>query len=133
LAHQPPAPWSGTHWQPQVFSRGYMFYRWGQAPPHCAALHPQHLKAWWLPLHELHQLPEQQFALLGRAMWMAAFDAGLDSAPSIGSAGHISQALQTLWSQPIAPGRKAPGAQLLAGLDAQGNETQRYFITPHMA
>jgi uncharacterized protein len=129
LAHQAPPPWHTERWQPQLFARGYMFYRWAAAIPCCAALHPEHLKAWWLPITELPQLPHTQFALLGRAMWMAAFDASSDSAAAIGNTVHITQAVQSLWSQAVPAGRRAPGAQLLAGLDARGEESARYFVT----
>jgi uncharacterized protein len=130
LHHQPPAPWSAEHWQPRLFSRGYMFYRWGAPAPHCAALHPHHLQAWWLPVKELPLLPHPQFALLGRAMWMAPFDAHADSALALGNAAHITQALHNQWAQAPVPGRKAPGAQLVAALDAQGQEVTRYFVKP---
>ena len=40
LTHMPPPPWSDHTWQPQAFTRGWMFYRWGHAVPSCLALNP---------------------------------------------------------------------------------------------
>jgi uncharacterized protein len=71
LTHTPPAPWNAHTWQPQAFTRGWMFYRWGHAVPRCEALHPDHGKGWWLGVDECAALPDAYYACLTRWQWLA--------------------------------------------------------------
>lgn len=71
LTHLPPPPFDAQLWQPQAYTRGWMFYRWGAEVPQCVALHEEHAKAWWMDVREMHQLPDGYYVHLPRLQWMA--------------------------------------------------------------
>ncbi len=132
-SHALPAPWDGRTWQPQAYTRGWMFYRWGRAVPRCTALHAGHGAGWWVDVADIATLPDTQYAFLPRLHWMAP----LTSLVPLGSdavvlardamAGH----LRSQWAS--CDGRK--DALMIAQLDGHTFndcaqvELQRFFVT----
>ena len=78
LRRTPPSPWDERAWRPAAFTRGWMFYRFEQAPAHCDALSPDHLSGHWLRWSELARLPEARFLVPPRARWMSPVRAGAE-------------------------------------------------------
>lgn len=131
LTHTPPAPWDAHTWQPQAFTRGWMFYRWGRAVPHCDALHAQHCKGWWVDWADVAQLPQGQYAYLPRLQWMApvASLSQLGVNCVVASLGEMQAYLATQWAST----QRHNDAQMvvqLSGNDAAATEVQRFFIRP---
>ena len=140
LTHTPPSPWNDFTWQPQAFTRGWMFYRWGYPVPSCPALNPAHCKGFWTPLADMADLPAARYVHLSRLQWMApvAFIDMLDShghghddseggvAPQLLSREETAQALGHYWAE--SGGRR--DAQMLAQLSdgEHPREVQRFFI-----
>ncbi|MGA8515960.1 MAG: DUF1853 family protein, partial [Burkholderiaceae bacterium] len=69
LTHTPPAPFDMQRWQPQAYTRGWMFYRWGCEVPHCEALHAEHGKGWWIDWECMADLPDAYYVQLPRLHW----------------------------------------------------------------
>jgi uncharacterized protein len=134
LTHTPPAPWNTHTWQPQAFTRGWMFYCWGKVVPQCDALHPQHGQGWWVDVGDMHALPDALYAYLPRLHWMAP----LASVEQLGPQAvvlvrdEMAAHLCTLW----ASGVRSADAHMLVQLgqsDASRGgacEVQRFFVWP---
>jgi uncharacterized protein len=134
LTHTPPEPWTAQPWQPQAFTRGWMFYRWGMAVPTCDALHPQHGQGWWTDIAQMHVLPEASYAYLPRLHWMAP----LASLEELGQQAVVLERdamaahLRTLW----ASGARSTDAHMVVQLEGSGvslggaREVQRFFVRP---
>jgi uncharacterized protein len=134
LAHTPPAPFDTQRWQPQAYTRGWMFYRWGQPTPHCPALLAEHCKGWWIDWARMADLPNARYVQLPRLHWMAP----LASLSQLGANAQVlgrdamAQYLQSLWAQ----GERSTDALMVVQLSddgwAQGEEreVQRFFIRP---
>lgn len=137
LAHTPPAPFDTQRWQPQAFTRGWMFYRWGQAVPHCPALLAEHGKGWWTDWARMGELPDAHYVLLPRLHWMAP----LTSLAQLGDSAQVlprdamAQHLLGLWAQ----GARSADALMVAQLQEaalqphQRSEVQRFFVRPPAA
>ncbi len=134
LTHTPPAPWHAHAWQPQAFTRGWMFYRWGIAVPQCEALHTQHGKGWWVDMAQMHTVPDALYAYLPRLHWMAT----LASTEQLGPLAVVLERdamaahLRSLW----AGGARSADAHMVvqlgdnAALHEPGGELQRFFVRP---
>jgi uncharacterized protein len=136
LTHMPPAPWDAHAWQPQAFTRGWMFYRWGHAVPRCEALHPEHGKGWWLDIDHCAELPDAYYACLTRWQWLAPWRGHATDAAQAGVVvvhrDEVAAYLRSRW----ASGEDRATAQMVAQLAEpaaqaeQGVQTelQRFFI-----
>jgi uncharacterized protein len=123
LAHKPPEPWNAHTWQSQAFTRGWMFYRWGSVVPHCAALHAEHCKAWWIDWADMGQLPQGQYVHLPRLQWMAPLtQLGGDFCSRDEMALHLRQ----LWGTT----ERGTDAQMIVLLSSSFAEMHRFFIRP---
>jgi uncharacterized protein len=134
LTHTPPAPWNARTWQPQAFTRGWMFYRWGMPVPQCDALHPQHGQGWWIDVTHMSDLPDAMYAYLPRLHWMAP----LASVEQLGSQAVVlardamAAHLHSLW----ASGARSADAHMVVQLGEIGFsldgacEVQRFFVRP---
>jgi uncharacterized protein len=134
LTHTPPAPWNAHPWQPQAFTRGWMFYRWDVAVPTCDALHPQHGHGWWVDVADMHALPEALYAYLPRLHWMAPLASAEQLGPQAVVLARDAMAvhLRTLW----ASGARSADAHMVVQLGEIGfsldgaREVQRFFVRP---
>jgi uncharacterized protein len=134
LTHTPPQPWSAQAWQPQAFTRGWMFYRWGAAVPQCDALHPQHGKGWWTDIATMHALPDAPYAYLPRLHWMAPLTSVAQLGPQavVLARDAMAEHLRMLW----ASGARSTDAQMVVQLadnlatNADADEVQRFFVRP---
>jgi uncharacterized protein len=129
--HALPAPWNAHPWQPQAYTRGWMFYRWGQAVPQCDALHAQHGKGWWIDWAGMAQLPQGQYVHLSRLQWMAPVDSAmqLGSDTTIFTRHQIAAHLAQHWA---AGTQRATDAQMLVLLpSASDHLSHRFFIRPN--
>jgi uncharacterized protein len=133
LNHTPPAPWSTQVWQPQAFTRGWMFYRWGRDVPYCAALHPQHSYGWWTDVANMHTLPEAAYAYLPRLHWMAPVLSVAQLGPQSVVLARDAMAvhLRALWAD-TAHRQDAKMLVQFGGQTSDGSpkELQRFFIRP---
>jgi uncharacterized protein len=134
LTHTPPAPFDVHTWQPQAYTRGWMFYRWSRPVPRCDALHPDHGKAWWTDWARMAELPDAHYVQLPRLHWMAplASLAQLGADAPVLPRGAMAVHLQNLWAQ----GERRSDAIMVvqwdlgAGQADRGGEVRRFFIRP---
>jgi uncharacterized protein len=134
LTHTPPAPWNAHPWQPQAFTRGWMFYRWGVPVPHCDALHPRHCQGWWVDVAHMDTLPDAVYAYLPRLHWMAPLATVAQLGPQAVVLGRRAMAayLLALWAN----GVRRADAQMLVQLGDDASvpeasvEMQRFFVRP---
>jgi uncharacterized protein len=128
LKHVPPEPWNSHTWQPQAFTRGWMFYRWGSAVPSCEALHVDHCKAWWIDWVDMAQLPQGRYSHLARLHWMAPVHsiAQLGAGAQMYTLEAMADHLQTLWGTT----QRSTDAQMLVLWSEDGRELYRYFVRP---
>ncbi len=134
LTHTPPAPWNAQPWQPQAFTRGWMFYRWGMAVPKCDALHPQHCQGWWVDVADMNALPDTPYAYLPRMHWMAPLAAveQLSSQAVVLERDEMVVHLRSLW----ASGARGADAHMVVQLGHSAAslggacEVQRFFVRP---
>ena len=134
LTHTPPAPWNAHKWQPQAFTRGWMFYRWDMPVPQCDALHSQHGRGWWIGVARMQALPDAMYAYLPRLHWMAP----LISVEQLGSQAVVLRRdamavhLLALWES----GARSVDAHMVVQLSdgvtslAEACEAQRFFVRP---
>jgi uncharacterized protein len=127
--HALPAPWNTHPWQPQAYTRGWMFYRWGQAVPQCDALHAQHGKGWWIDVGQMHSLPDAHYAYLPRLHWMAPLTdiSQLGNEPVVLPRDAMAQYVQTAWTQ---SGRSNDALMLVQLNGTMRSEVERFFIRP---
>lgn len=134
LTHTPPAPWSAHTWQPQAFTRGWMFYRWGMPVPQCDALHPQHGRGWWVDVAGMHALPSAMYAYLPRLHWMAPLESLANLGPHavVLPPDAMAAYLLALWES----GARRADAHMVvqlrddASVSAVSVEVQRFFVCP---
>jgi uncharacterized protein len=125
LAHKPPEPWNVHTWQSQAFTRGWMFYQWGSVVPHCAALHADHCKAWWVDWADMHQLPEGQYVHLPRLQWMA-IATPLAGDVVLYSRDEMKLHLRQLWGIT----ERGTDAQMIVQLSSSFAQMHRLFVRP---
>ncbi len=134
LTHTPPAPWSAQPWQPQAFTRGWMFYHWGRDVPKCDALHPQHGQGWWVDVDQMHTLPEAAYAYLPRLHWMAPLASVVQLGPQAVVLARDAMAvhLRTLWASGVRSADAHMVVQLGQSAASLGGacEVQRVFVRP---
>lgn len=131
-SHTLPAPWGAQVWQPQAYTRGWMFYRWGHPVPHCHALHSAHGTGWWVDAQACNELPEADYAFLPRLHWMAPLHtlAQLGEQAVVLPRDAMAQHLINVWAT---TGRQTD-ALMVVQLDApRGSELRRFFIRPPRA
>jgi hypothetical protein len=62
-------------WRPQMFVKGWLFYRWGEAPPIPEAVDPSHCRGFWVPRSEWSALgaahADARWKVLARLDWLA--------------------------------------------------------------
>jgi len=62
-------------WRPQMFVKGWLFYRWGEAQPIPEAIDPSHCRGFWVPRGEWRELgaarPDAHWKVLPRLDWLA--------------------------------------------------------------
>lgn len=62
-------------WQPQMFVKGWLFYRWGEAPPIAPSVEPAHHRGFWITRGDWPALrasrDEARWAVLPRLAWLA--------------------------------------------------------------
>lgn len=134
LTHTPPEPWNAQAWQPQAFTRGWMFYRWGTTVPQCDALYPRHGKGWWIAIAHMHTLPDALYAYLPRLHWMATLASTEQLGPQAVMLKRDAMAthLRSLW----AGGARSADAHMVvqlgenAAFHEPGGELQRFFVRP---
>ena len=136
LAHTAPPPWNENTWQPQAFTRGWMFYRWGRQVPRCPALNPAHCKGFWTPHADMADLPSARYVHLSRLQWMAPVasidmldgdcDSGGDGSAQMLNRSEMAQTLERCWKE----SGDRRDAQMVAQLSdgEHPREVQRFFI-----
>ncbi len=139
-SHTLPAPWDANDWQPQAYTRGWMFYRWGHKVPRCEALHPEHGQGWWVNAADFATLPQAEYAFLPRLHWMALLAdlAQLGSQTVVLQRDAMAVYLQTEWASSGRTHDALMVAQLDATLDGPPSgqarsEVRRFFIRPPAA
>ena len=136
LTHTPPAPWNAHPWQPQAFTRGWMFYCWGREVPLCDALHPQHGRGWWVDAAGMQALPEAHYAYLPRLHWLAPVESLAQLGPHavVLERDAMAAHLRNVWAN----GARAADAHMLvqladdAALSETSAEVQRFFVRPQV-
>jgi uncharacterized protein len=134
LTHTPPAPFDTQAWQPQAYTRGWMFYPWGHPLPHCEALHADHGKGWWTDWARMTELPDANYVLLPRLHWLAPLTslAQLSAQAQVLSREAMALHLQNLWLD----GERTTDALMVARLEEGAlqphlrREVGRFFIRP---
>lgn len=62
-------------WQPQMFVKGWLFYRWGESPPVASAVDPAHHRGFWITRGDWPALcanrNDARWAVLPRLAWLA--------------------------------------------------------------
>lgn len=132
-SHTLPAPWDANDWQPQAYTRGWMFYRWGHNVPRCEALHPEHGQGWWVNAADFATLPQAEYAFLPRLHWMAPLAdlAQLGSQAVVLQRDAMAVYLQTEWASSGRTSDAMMVVHLNAQQDGQGrSEVCRFFIRP---
>jgi uncharacterized protein len=138
--HTLPAPYDSHAWQPQAYTRGWMFYRWGHSVPRCEALHPAHGQGWWVNAADLATLPEADYAFLPRLHWMAPLTdiAQLGDQAVVRERDVMAVYLHDQWTSTSRTSDALMVAQLNAKLEGQlsdrtCSEVRRFFIRPPAA
>jgi uncharacterized protein len=134
LTHTPPAPFDTQIWQPQAYTRGWMFYPWGHQVPRCQALQLEHGKGWWTDWARMAELPDADYVQLPRLQWMAPLGSlkQLSESSPVFRRDAMRLHLQNLW----ASGERTTDALMVAQLEEGGlqphkrREIQRFFIRP---
>lgn len=119
-------------WQPQMFVKGWLFYRWGEAPPVAPAVEPAHHRGFWVTRGAWPALRASRaaarWAVLPRLAWLAPRPGVADR--EVDAAGlATAQALAERLEQPTGPvmiavferNPLAPGCW---------RETERGFVVP---
>ncbi len=129
LKHAPPQPWNAHTWQPQAFTRGWMFYRWGSAVPSCEALHVEHCKAWWIDWVDMAQLPQGRYSHLTRLQWMAPMQsmAQLGAGAQLYTLEAMASHLQAQWG---VTQRSSDAQMVVLWSETDGRELHRFFVRP---
>jgi uncharacterized protein len=131
--HTLPAPHDAHTWQPQAYTRGWMFYRWGFGIPRCEALHPAHGKGWWINADEFATLPEAEYAFLPRLHWMAPLTdiTQLGEQAVVRQRGAMAAYLRDQWTSTARTSDALMVVQLNAQQeDQRRSEVRRFFIRP---
>jgi uncharacterized protein len=135
-----PVPWNQHTWQPQAYTRGWMFYRWGYSVPRCDALHADHGAGWWIEASEMATLPKAHYAFLPRLNWMAPLTdiAQLGDQAVVRERNAMAVYLHHQWTSTGRTSDALMVAQLNANSEVQlsgqtCSEVRRFFIRPPTA
>jgi hypothetical protein len=116
-------------WDAQMFVKGWLFYRWGEAPPAPPAIDPSHARGWWIARADWPRLAARQadaWVVLPRLAWLA---------PRRLTADRASAAPELLGSEAlIAQLARQSGPTMVAALARDGGagwlERSRGFVVP---
>jgi uncharacterized protein len=138
LVQTPPSPYDQTLWQPQAFTRGWMFYRRGKEWPTIPELAANHLKGFWVEHKDITELANGHYYIVPRARWlspvMLASDVQVDV--DLISLSTLHARSLSIWANQIALSRW-PGGVLVARMEAADDtkrcwrEVERGFIMPN--
>ncbi|MGN6319296.1 DUF1853 family protein [Trinickia sp.] len=122
----------GGPWQPQMFVKGWLFYRWRESPPVAHAVEPAHHRGFWVTRGEWSSLCERQPAarwiVLPRLAWLAPRRA-VSNADADGAGLSEAGALAERLAQQSGPTMVASFERTGAGL-GHWSEAQRGFVVP---
>jgi uncharacterized protein len=134
LVQTPPPPYDQTMWQPQAFTRGWMFYRRGKARPAIAELADNHLNGFWVEHKDITELVNGHYYIVPRARWLSPVVLSnrdqIDS--DLISLSTLHARSLSIWANQIALGRW-PGGVLVARVEEVAGgwrEIERGFIMP---
>ncbi len=119
-------------WQPQMFVKGWLFYRWGEAPPVAPAVDPAHHRGFWVTRGDWPALcasrASARWAALPRLDWLAPRPAIANE--SVEGAGlSLTDTLGERLAQPAGPMMVAAFEREPSEL-GHWRETARGFIVP---
>jgi uncharacterized protein len=132
LVQTPPSPYDQTMWQPQAFTRGWMFYRSGKDIPVIAELATNHLKGFWVEHKDLTELVNGHYYIVPRARWLSPVALSNDLAAELIDLSTLHAKSLSIWANQIALSRW-PGGVLVARVEAANGgwrEVERGFIMP---
>jgi hypothetical protein len=117
-------------WTPQLFVKGWLFYRHGETPADAVELDPAHGRGWWVTRSEWPDFAAahaQHWRVLPRLEWLAPRRYGQDAEQTASRALIDPLALTARSAQPTGPTMIAALAE-----DAAGNlvERSRGFVVP---
>lgn len=119
-------------WQPQMFVKGWLFYRWGEAPPFPQAVDPRHHRGFWVTRGNWPALAARhgtaRWAMLPRLAWLAP-RAPIANA-DVDAAGLLpATALAERFAQQTGPAMVA-GFEREPSIFGHWREMQRGFVVP---
>jgi uncharacterized protein len=132
LVQTPPAPYDQTMWQPQAFTRGWMFYRLGKKAPPIVELAANHLKGFWVEHKDISELVNGLYYIVPRARWLSPVALARDAEPELIDLSILHARCLSIWANQIALSRW-PGGVLVARVEASIEgwfEVERGFIMP---
>jgi uncharacterized protein len=135
LMQKPPSPYDQTLWQPQAFTRGWMFYRRGKPLPEIEELSTQHLTGFWVEHKDITELQSGQYYIVPRARWLSPVQsptASLGIGPELIDLSTLHERCIAIWTNQVALSRW-PGGVLVARLELTPlgwHEMERGFIMP---
>ncbi|RDU99538.1 DUF1853 family protein [Trinickia dinghuensis] len=119
-------------WQPQMFVKGWLFYRWGETPPVAPALDPAHHRGFWVTRGDwpafCARRPAARWVVLPRLAWLAPRPAVADEAVDAAGLSTVG-ALGERLAQHTGPTMVAAFEREPAGL-GRWRETERGFLVP---
>jgi uncharacterized protein len=138
LVQTPPSPYDQTLWQPQAFTRGWMFYRRGKAWPTIPELAANHLKGFWVEHKDITELVNGHYYIVPRARWLSPVVLASDVQVDVDliSLSTLHARSLSIWANQIALSRW-PGGVLVARMEAADDtkrcwrEVERGFIMPN--
>lgn len=130
LRHLPPPPYEDTHWHPEAYARGWMFYPRDTDLVKCDVLHQEHLQGWWMThqAFKTAQFEYTHFVHLPRLHWLAPY-----AMNELAVMSHIDIAnyLDDYWL--AADPKQSTAGQMVACVEYDGNcwrERSRGFVLP---
>jgi uncharacterized protein len=139
LQHSMPPPFDHMTVKRQAFSAGWLFYPHQQIQAKCAILNSQHSRGSWLQENQLATLPTGEYLAMPRWRWMAL--AQLMPGDQLIDSSVLADRLVKHWSS-AAQEQKTRGrhaiqqviakAILLARIDGNGTEVERFFVRPDL-
>jgi uncharacterized protein len=132
LVQTPPAPYDQTMWQPQAFTRGWMFYRRGKDVPVIAELAANHLKGFWVEHKDITDMPNGFYYIVPRARWLSPVILPSDAQADLVDLSILHERTLSIWANQIALSRW-PGGVLVARMETSVDgwrEAERGFVMP---
>jgi uncharacterized protein len=132
LVQTPPSPYDQTLWQPQAFTRGWMFYRRGKDMPVIEELAINHLNGFWIEHKDITELASGHYYIVPRARWLSPVILSSHAAAELIDLSTLYVKSLSIWANQIALSRW-PGGVLVARVEAQEEgwiEVDRGFVMP---